>query len=271
MQNNKESLNKRGQPAEQKAVIHYHRAYRRVTLGWQIVLGGVVTLASIPVILGLKIFFMPDLTAHAAAILQQLFAADGIEGAVVQIPFWGGISLPVLFVRPEIPSATLCLAVIGVALCSFGLLHRLPLAKPAVIVVNMLLFMVALYALFFLLLPGYFNESALNLAQFFMELSLVTGVSLPVLFWLVIVPLPTNAVWKLANILAFEGILFALFWLKYAVFVLLCAKATYLVTPLILFFLCSMLDIIYMIMLFSLFVSRISRRVSRDVRVWRWT
>ena len=77
--------------------------------------------------------------------------------------------------------------------------------------------------------------------------------------------------WKLLNLLVLEAALFGLFWLKYALFILLCVWGTYLVAPLVIFFLCSLLDVVYMIALFSLMVSRISRTVAKDVRVWQWT
>ena len=83
-------------------------------------------------------------------------------------------------------------------------------------------------------------------------------------------PCAPGVFWKLLNILALEAALFGLFWLKCAFFVVLCARGTYLAAPLVIFFLCSTLDILYMITLFSLTVSRVSRAVAKDVRVWQW-
>lgn len=256
---------------EQKAVIGYHRAHRRVTFSRRILLGGVTTLAVTLGILGIKIFFMPELTLRAYQILGKLFAEHGgIHGSLVAIPLWGDAVLSVLYPRPAVPSQNLCVVVVISGLWMITALHRLSLPRPVVIIVNLLASMIAFYAGLFLLLPGFFSESTLNLAEFFMEISLITGLTLPVLFWLVLFPLPTGVIWKLLNILALEAVLFGLFWLKYVFFIILCANGTYLVAPLIIFFMCSTLDILYLIMLFSLTVSRVSRAVSRDVRVWQW-
>ncbi len=153
---------------------------------------------------------------------------------------------------------------------SFALLHRLPLARPAVVAINLFFFMAAFHVVLFLLIPGHFNNSALGLAEFFMEISLVTGLTLPVLFWLIIFPLPAGTVWKLLHLIGFETVPIALFPLKYAVFLLFCAKGTYLVVPFIVFFLCSLPGIIYMIAIFSLMVARVSRSAAKDIRVWLW-
>lgn len=254
---------------EQKATISLHRSYRRVTLSPQIILGGLVTLAFAALLLGGKMYFLPEFTAYAARRMQDLFAERGLAGSLATVPFGGG-ELAVFQVLPAVPSPLACSCVIGAASLCFLLLYRLPLARPTVVIVNLLAFIVAFFAALFLLLPGYFNGENLTLAAFFLEISIVTALALPVLFWLVTFPLPTGTVWKLLNFLALEAALFGLFWLKYALFILLCAWGTYLVAPLIIFFLCSLLDVVYMIALFSLMVSRISRRVAEDVRVWQW-
>ena len=255
---------------EQKAVIGYHRAHRRVTFSRRILLGAVTTLAVTLAVLGAKIYFMPELTLRVYQILQPLFAAQGLHGSLVEIPLWGDAVLSVLYARPAVPSRELCLVVAGGGAFLLATLHRLPLPRPVVIIVNLLSFMVAFYAGLFLLLPGFFNESTQALAEFFMEISLITGLALPALFWLVLFPLPAGVIWKLLSILALEAVLFGLFWLKCVFFVILCARGTYLIAPLVIFFLCSTLDILYMIMLFSLTVSRVSRAVAKDVRVWQW-
>lgn len=255
---------------DQKTVISFHRSHRRVTVSYQIIFGGVVTLAATLVLLGVKLAMLPELTASSSLLLRDFFADYNITGAMQTIPLWGGSSLTVFYVQPAVPSTQLCGLVVCAGLLIFLLFYRLPVPRPLVVIVNLLTFMVSFYAALFLIFPGGFNSATLTLAEFFMEISLVTALTLPVLFWVVIFPLPTSAIWKLLNILAMEAVLFALYWLKYALFTMLCAYCTYLITPLVIFFLCSMLDIIYLITLFSLMVSRISRRVARDVRVWQW-
>ena len=255
---------------EQKTVISFHRSYRRVTLSYQIIAGGIVSLAATLILLGAKIALLPELTLWSSATLAELFAKYGITGELLHIGLWGDSVLTIFSVQPAVPSAALCGIVACAGLLIFLLFYRLPLPRPLVVIVNLLTFMVVFFATLFLLFPAGFNAATLTLAEFFMEISLVTALTLPVLFWLVIFPLPAGVVWKLLNMLALEIALFGLYWLKYAFFTVLCAYGTYLVTPLVIFFLCSMLDIIYVITIFSLMVSRISRRVARDVRVWQW-
>ncbi|SBV96396.1 membrane hypothetical protein [uncultured delta proteobacterium] len=258
-----------GDAPEQKATISFHRSYRRVTVSPQIIMGGIISLAVTAFLLGGKMYFLPDFTAYAARRMQDLFAGYGFAGSPATVLF-GGRELAVFQVLPAIPSPLVCGCAIGAASLCFLLLYRLPLARPTVVIVNLLACIVAFFAALFLLLPGYFNAENLTLAAFFLEISIVTALALPVLFWLVTFPLPTGAVWKLLNLFALEAALFGLFWLKYAIFILLCAWGTYLVAPLIIFFLCSLLDVVYMVALFSLMVSRVSRRVAEDVRVWQW-
>lgn len=241
-----------------------------MTLSYQIIAGGIVTLAAAVILLGLKITLLPELTLWSSDVLAELFAKYGITGHLLHIGLWGASALTVLYVQPAVPSPMLCGIVVCASLLIFLLLYRLPLPRPLVVIINLLTFMVFFFATMFLLFPSGFNAATLTLAEFFMEISLVTALTLPMLFWLVIFPLPTSVIWKLLNMAALEIVLFALYWLKYAFFTVLCVHGTYLVTPLVIFFLCSMLDIIYVITLFSLMVSRISRRVARDVRVWQW-
>ncbi len=255
---------------ERRPPTGYHRSHRRVALSRRIILGGAVTLAAVLFLLALKILFMPELTLQASRLLGDLLG-EHLPGCFsAGIPLWGAQVLTVLCAQPEVPSTTLCAVILGAAAASFALLHRLPLARPAVVAINLFFFMAAFHAALFLLIPGRFNSSALGLAEFFMEISLVTGLTLPVLFWLIVFPLPAGTVWKLLHLLGFEAVLIVLFLLKYAVFLLLCAKGTYLVVPFIVFFLCSLPDIIYMIAVFSLMVARVSRSAAKDIRVWLW-
>ncbi len=256
--------------ADVKQTIALHRSYRRIKLTRSMKESSAITLFVVLLILVAKIYLLPGFTLEISLWLSQLFEVPLDSSAVHPLAFWSSTSFHFLVVPIASPSTSVCLIVIACSLLSLFFLKKLPISLPLVILINLLLTAPAFFALLFLLIPEYFTYRPASLSELFTTVSVLVETGLPVIFWLVLFPLPVSLLRKICYIVFFECVLMLLYVFKYLVFMVLCTYGTYLVIPLIILILCSLPDILYMVCLFSVTVSEVSGRIAKDTKLWRW-
>ncbi len=254
-----------------KETIALHRSYRRIRLTREMRLSSVFSFALILAILAAKIVYLPALTLELCRWLVRLFQTPLGETAIRPIYFWSSTSFHFLVVPISAPSTTVCLVVISVSLISLLFLKRLPIPLPLVILTNLLISATGFFALLFLLIPDHFTYRAESLSELFTTVSVLVATGLPFIFWLVLLPLPIRLPRRILFCVLFECVLALLYVLKHLVYMVMCTYGTYLVIPLVILIICSLPDILYLVSLFSMTVSGVSARISRDSKLWHWT
>lgn len=253
-----------------KQTVSFHRSYRRMAVGRRDIVRAAVTLAALIVFLIFKLETAPELFGRLSAWLRPHLPLEAGGGPLVEFSFlgrWTWLRLDLHLLSPSAKSLWLTL---GISLPVFLLAAKTRLPQPVVIPARLLALVFFLFALLFVLVPGAFKYDPAFVIDFFLEASLLCWLLLPAIFWLVLIPLPSSLPVKLLAMTLLEAALTGLLAVKYAFFAFLCAKTNYLMMPLIIFFLCYLVDVMYLVCLFSILVDRTSRRLRRDVRVWQW-
>ena len=256
--------------AELKKTIGYHRSYRKIAIDIKTVIAAVVSLVVLLPILVFKAVFASDFTYKVTIFLQDFFSGHLPVATPLGQAKIGTTIFFFLDITPELPSTGLCLSMMGITLAVFLCLPFTRLPRPLIIFVNLTLGIVGFFAFLFSVAPQLFQLSGITVGEMFIQVSMIIWFILPIFFWMVLFPVPAGLFSKVLALLLFEASLMLIFVLKYAIFVLLCLDGTYLVVPLIIFFLCSLLDVIYMVGLFAVLMCHVSLNLSKQSKVWHW-
>lgn len=213
-------------------------------------------------------FFAPVLTSASTYFLQHDFLKDSV---MTTFDFWGGRQLQVLVMKVDNPSPELCHIVAIACLLALLFVKRTRLPLPVIVMINILATMLFLFTILFMLFPQRFHMDSVSLANFFVAMSLASWGTMPILFGLSMAIFPAGLMNKILLSILLQVILLPLFVLKYLAFLLACSTMTFLVLPLAVTLLGPLLDVIYMISLFSWFLGRVAQRLRRDTGVWQWT
>ncbi len=246
------------------------RATRRLTLTPWMILGIVLT--------------FPLLILNYSALRYYSFLGSGeslnwivsffkipAEQVTINLDHIGNIWFHYLVVPIAAPSKILSLIVVSVVFVTIFVLPKLLKSLPKVILINLLLSIVGCFALLFLIIPEHFMHSSDTFSFLFAMVSILVLLGGPVLFWLAIAPTPIGLFRRMGYMILFEIVLIVLFFLKYALFIILCTYGTYLIIPYIVIFVFSFLDILYLNSIFSFMISKVSPKVNNNRRLWQKT
>ena len=253
-----------------KTKISYHRSYRRLVMADDFVLSSGISLVALVLTLGLGNLWMPEFTREVSLRLQGFLENVIGSSRIDAVSFWGGEILYVLDFRIDLPGFYASGVTAAACFLIFSFFDVLRLPKPLSILGKIMALLVFFFALLFLYIPGSFSHNNAFMEEFFIQVSAIIWFALPGIFWLATLPLPLSLLRKVLFLMLFEACLICLFVLKYALFVVVCARGTYLVVPVVIFFLSSLFDVMYMISLFSFMLNSTSKRIARDTKVWQW-
>lgn len=253
-----------------KTKISYHRSYRRLVMDDDFVLTAGISFVILILTLWLGGMWASRFTYEVSLLLQRFLGSSIGETHIFTVGFRGESSLYMLNFEIALPSLYLSGGTAIVCFLIFMFFDVLRLPRPLTVLIKIMALLIFFFALLFLYFPSHFSYNDVFMEEFFIQVSAIVWFAMPGIFWLATLPLPLSLLRKIFFLLLFEVCLTCLFVLKYALFLVVCAYGTYLVVPVVIFFLCSLFDVVYMICLFSFMLNFTSKRIARDTTVWQW-
>ncbi|MDR3348381.1 MAG: hypothetical protein LBO03_02040 [Acidaminococcales bacterium] len=256
---------------DSKLVILYHRSYRKLPGSTKIFLLHFALLA-LPLSLS-SLFFYPEITEKicviAKNVLDPYYYADSVS--VLSRKYIEGIG-PLFYVQvpASYPSYLFSLGNAVVTLFLLAVLPNIEKFKPFLIFSLILCTVHIVSSLYFLLFPAYFPYTGGDYSQLYMLQEISIWIFMPVIMGLAVLPMPVSIFLK-ALVMVFIYLYSLLFGLvRYIVFLMIVSKISMIYMALLFFALGPLIDFIYAVGIYTLFVNRIAKNLAEDFSLWRW-
>lgn len=255
-----------------KEHIHLHRAYKRL---------GAAPRASTSAFLllvaafdAVVVIFHRTLLDAFVERVSRLAAWAGVETTITRwtfLPHWV-TDMPVLDAAASFPSYRLSLITFIVSVLIVVIAPRLrPIPKVVRVYAVFLSLLMTCSAVFFLFWPHRFPYDVVDFSLLYMGTQLGMWLLMPVVVGTALAPIPAPTLEKFGVILATVayGVLFGA--VRYAAFLFLLRELTVLSMAAMFFALGPLIDFVYMVAIYSLYVNVVALRLRDRPEVWRWS
>lgn len=253
-----------------KSQIYLHRAHRKISFSWKtfvieftlfIPFCWLLILYAYPSITRLASQFLVERTAplHSASTLAQM----------EQVFVFGRITIPQIPGR--YPSPQLTFAVFISSLCLILLATRIRMPRPVALWIIFISLVNLVSVMFFTFLPAYFPYTIQDFSNLFMKTEISIWLFVPVIMEASLLPLPSSIISKFMTILF--SVLYAITFgvVRYVLFVEILVRFSYIFMAVLFFCFGPFIDFIVVVGVYSFYVSSISKKINRDLKVWNWS
>mgnify|MGYP003976179897 FL=1 len=254
-----------------KTTTYFHRSYR--TAGKAGFLHTFLLFILVIALDGAILAYHHDLLFKFSSFVQNVLLRCGVGAVILDWDF-----LPkVIKVLPVINSVcvfpTKFVSLINFA-ASVLLIVLVPGAKimprSFVIYLVFLSILTAISSLFFTFVPHLFPYDIVDFSILYIGSQLGTWLLMPVVMAFVLTPLPAPALEKFGIILATLAYSIVFGAIRYAALMLILNKLSVLHMAALYFSLGPLVDFIYIVAIYSLYVNRIAIRLDKKPETWRW-
>lgn len=252
-----------------KQVIYYHRSYRMIEKPSPIEFGviGLFALGLMTAIL----FLYPRLTSLMTELARRSVPAlVSSQTRLVREPFLTGpITVPDM--PGKFPSLELCFAFLVVSGAVIAIAPRTRLHRPVAIWLGFGAAIGLISAVIFGFWPPYYPYYIQSFSMLYMKMEIGLWLFIPAVMGVAFLPLPSSLSFRLSGMAVTLAYMVAMGVVRYAFFVAVLVRFSYLFMAFLYFVLGPFLDFVLAVGLYSYFASRISRKVRRGLGVWRWS
>ena len=255
----------------EKLVIMYHRSYRKLPGSLKSFFIQFFLLA-LPFFI-ITIVFYPEITKFVAEcaryILQPHYGVDGI--GLLSREFIKMIG-PIYYIdiAGSFPGFVFSLINAIIAILVLIFLPEVTKFKPLVIFLVILSVIHVISSLFFIFIPYKFPYDATDYSQLYMIQEISIWFFIPILMGLAILPLPANIFLKLLILLFTFGYSIVFGIVRYAVFLYILSNLSMIYMAILFFALGPLIDFIYVVGIYSLFLNKLAGKLAEDYSIWRW-
>jgi len=207
------------------------------------------------------------LSRMAQAVLAPYFPPDTLT--VVQNPFLNRTAF--FLALPSVHPSKLFAAVNAVvSLIILFMLPRLRHAKHVFIFLVVVFFINIVSSLFFTFFPERFPYQASDYSELYIKQQVGIWFFAPLIMGLAILPLPASALSKLATLGAAFCYSLVFGTIRYIAFLFILTKATLLCMAILFFVFGPLVDFIYIVGIYSVYVTRLAKKLKGDFTTWKW-
>ncbi len=255
-----------------KERIYYHRAYKKLA---PLRRGPTVVLFVLVALLDACIaYWHAPILERFVGTVARILAWCGIPTTVTTwtfLPHWV-TRMPVLDAEGAYPSRRFALAafVISVLLVA-ALPHLRRVPKPVSVYIVFLALLNAAAAAFFVLAPQLFPYDVIDFSLLYMGTQFGIWLLLPVVMGVALAPIQAPAPEKMLVIL-FTVCYAAIFGaVRYAAFLYLLDAITVLHMAAMFFALGPLIDFVYLVAIYAIYVNVVALRMAKKPEIWRWS
>ncbi len=255
-----------------KERIHLHRAYKRLA-GAPPIPTTIFFLLIAACDALIVIFYRPLLSGFVQQV-SQLAALSGVPTTITHwrfLPVWV-TRMPVLDAPASFPSSRVSLITFIVGVLLVLIVPRLrPIPKVVRVYVVFLSLLMTASAIFFIFFPHRFPYDVVDFSLLYMGTQFGMWLLMPIVMGLAVSMLPSPVIEKLLVVLATlaYGAVFGA--VRYACFLLLLQKMTVLSMATMFFAFGPLIDFVYMVSIYSIYVNIVALRMQNRPEVWRWS
>ena len=253
-----------------KAIIYYHRSYRKITgSGWKFLFSLVgISFSCASAIL----FFYPYITERMSMIAKTVLSSYyplGTISIIEQSFLWKNIFIVSL---PKKNPSTF-ISVINLIISS-GLIIVLPRIKKFKLIAIYFIFLASIQmfsALFFTFSPTEFPYSATEFSEFYIKSEISIWIFMPLILSMALMLLPAPFLPKLMLILFALLYSFLFGTLRYIIFLFIIHEFSSLYMALLFFAFGPLIDFVYIVGIYSFYSSRLAESLKSSEAVWKWS
>lgn len=254
-----------------KELIMYHRSYRKLPGSFRTIL---LQFLLCFILFAAPFFcFYPQVTKLlcqlSKTLLDSFFFADTIK--ITAIPYfkWVG-DLYYLDLPGKLPTLAFSLGNILFSLMLLVFFGFTNYGKPLMISGAMITAIHLVASLFFLFAPGGFPYSAANYSELYIKQQIGIWFFMPLLLGMSILPLP--APWPTKFFAIAAAVLYSLVFgtLRYIVFLYIISQVSMLYMAILYFALGPLIDFVYGVGIYSLYLSWLLKKSKGNIALWRW-
>lgn len=254
-----------------KSLIYYHRSYRKIA-GTRWALLFQFLLATVPLIVLILIFY-PDLTKLMSITAEKILSSSFVPGAleIVHQKFLLNNKNIFLLTAPEsypsiLNSFISSLVMLGVSF----LLQRMKIDKNIVIFATFLVAIHLISSVFFTLVPYMFPFTFKDFVELYIKTIICIWLSIPCIVSMAIIPLPASYVPKLFLIIFTLIYSFIFATLRYAIFIYILSKFSFIYMALLFFAVGPLVDFIYIVAIYAVYTTYLAQKLKSNEMVWKW-
>jgi len=250
--------------------VFYHRAYKKVRT---VDTSALVKFFALALLLDvLVVIFHPQITRLISLSAGYALAEAGYNPTLV-ITDW-----PLLYRKIyllDLP-ASYPTPLLSIALFIFSLLMMLivptvkRIPKPISIWFGFLCFINVVSAAFFIFVPHQFPYSTLIFSDLYMKTEIGVWILVPIILAMALHPIPRGITEKFSLILAIEVYSIAFAAIRYAAFLYVFRDYSVIFMAMMFFAFGPLFDFVYVVGAYSLYVSKIAKKLSGDMERWQW-
>ena len=125
-------------------------------------------------------------------------------------------------------------------------------------------------SLFFLFFADKFPYSLTIFSELYIKTEIAMWLLIPALLTLALVPLPSNILAKFTVITITLAYSIIFGCVRYTVFLYVLRQFSYLFMAMLFFIFGPLMDSIYIVAIYSFYVSILAKKIKGDVKVWKW-
>lgn len=253
-----------------KSTIYYHRAYRKISNPGRLVVLKFL-LITLPLIIAI-FFLYPKLTYimsnFAEYTLLSSFSSDSIE--MLEKPYMLS-NVYMLDFPTTYPSPLFSFILFLFSVLTIVLIPKTKMPKPIALWIIYISFINLISSVFFILVPSIFPYDTKQFSELYVLTEVNMWFFVPVIMGMALLPLPSNTFSKfVVTVLALTySVIFGV--VRYAVFLYIIAKFSFLFMPVLFFSFGPLMDFFYVVSIYSLYVSILSKKAGRDLKAWKWS
>jgi hypothetical protein len=256
---------------DNKLVILYHRSYRKLPGSTKMFLLHFAFLA-LP-FSALSVIFYPEITEWICIATKNALDPYYYDGSVniLSRRYIEAIG-PLFYVQvpDSFPSYFFSLANAVVTLLLLMILPFIQRFKPFLIFTVILCMAHAVSSLYFLLFPADFPYTAGDYSQLYMLQEISIWFFMPIIMGMAVLPMPASFLLKAGTMVSLYlySLLFGL--VRYIVFLMILSKISMIYMAVLFFALGPLVDFIYAVGIYTLFVNKVAKNLAEDFSLWRW-
>jgi len=257
---------------EEKRVIHPHRSYRKLVEVSNRVLLFEFLILSLPMTIAIY-FLYPLLTYlncyNAYFLLSGVIPEEFIR--IQQVPYLGQV-LYILSIPGSYPTSQFAFITAIVSLLILLIVPQTKLLPKSISMwIAFFLFINLVSSVFFMLIPHLFPYTVSVFSDLYMKTEVSMWIILPPLLAISVLPLPSRLLSKfflIAMILLLDIILGIV---RYVFFMYMLNKYSFLFMAVMFFSFGPLIDFLYAVATYSIYVSYVSQKIKRKLKLWKWS
>ncbi|MDP8257135.1 MAG: hypothetical protein P9M14_15415 [Candidatus Alcyoniella australis] len=254
-----------------KDQIFYHRAYKKLARTRLSNLLKFLILV-IPIDLVIAVFYF-RLMRSFVGVVREILLRCGVYTQIETWPFLPYVFRDVYLLDMAVvyPSRQFALINFGVSVLVVALLPRLRIIpRPLMVWVVFVALINTVSSAFFTLIPELFPYDIVLFSSLYMGTQLGMWLLIPLILAIALTPLPAHILEKLSIVVLTVIYSIAFGAVRYAAFLYVMYKSSVLYMAAMFFTFGPLFDFVYVVGIYSIYVSVMANRLQRHQEIWRW-